>query len=232
MLILIFPRLTFDTRNHLHNLFEMIDKEVDNLIAENVTRKFGCCCCCLSLEMSFFTTVRERVETLEDILISSGHVQSESDRKNLQQQKPFSVSSVKRDSMVAGKWEVHPLLPQPFLPCVASHLSQKIKSTYKLKTSSKIFKGQSNSSCHLIGSYEWHKDGIWYITSSQKNGRQYIATASAGMGSFPPIPGFKIKMFARWNRVDLRRKQIRQPLANPHLHWPQVFSELCQVSPQ
>lgn len=65
--------------------------------------------------------------------------------------------------------------------CVASQLSQKIKSTYKLKTSSKIFKGQSNSSSHLIGSYEWHKDGIWYITSSQKNGRQYIATASAGL---------------------------------------------------
>ncbi|OTF70352.1 WD repeat-containing protein 37-like protein, partial [Euroglyphus maynei] len=63
---------------------------------------------------------------------------------------------------------------------LASQLSQKIKSTYKLKTSSKIFKGQSNSSSsHLIGTYEWHKDGIWYITSSQKNGRQYIATASA-----------------------------------------------------
>lgn len=64
---------------------------------------------------------------------------------------------------------------------LASQLSQKIKSTYKLKTSSKIFKGQSNSSSsHLIGTYEWHKDGIWYITSSQKNGHQYIATASAG----------------------------------------------------
>ncbi|KAH9521340.1 WD repeat-containing protein 37 [Dermatophagoides farinae] len=63
---------------------------------------------------------------------------------------------------------------------LASQLSQKIKSTYKLKTSSKIFKGQSNSSSsHLIGTYEWHKDGIWYITSSQKNGHQYIATASA-----------------------------------------------------
>ncbi|KPM09980.1 WD repeat-containing protein 37-like protein [Sarcoptes scabiei] len=129
--------------------------------------------------------VRERIETLEELIVNSGHpletiegkinLSSKdkyvSTNKNLssqqshpqQQQIPFSVSSVKRDSMVA-----------------ASQISQKIKSTYKLKTSGKIFKGQSSSSSsHLIGTFEWHKDGVWYITSSQRNSRQYIATASA-----------------------------------------------------
>lgn len=51
-----------------------------------------------------FISVKERVEALEDILISSGQVQTESG-KNFQQhkqQQQFSVSSVKRDSMVAG----------------------------------------------------------------------------------------------------------------------------------
>ena len=38
-----------------------------------------------------------------------------------------------------------------------------------------------------MGSYEWHKDGIWYITSSQKNGRSYIATASAGTQAALPF---------------------------------------------
>lgn len=156
---------TAKIKHHLHKLFELIDKEVDMLINENILLK-------------------ERVETLEDLIENSGNLplndntnvqsskysahsnkisskQSQHQHQQIPQQ--FSVSSVKRDSMVA-----------------ASHLSQKIKSTYKLKTSSKIFKGQSNSSSHLIGTYEWHKDGIWYITSSQKNGgRQYIATASA-----------------------------------------------------
>lgn len=41
-----------------------------------------------------------------------------------------------------------------------------------------------------MGSYEWHKDGIWYITSSQKNGRSYIATASAGTQAALPFLHF------------------------------------------
>ena len=43
--------------------------------------------------------MKERVETLEEILISSGQgIQPD----NSKQQQKFSVSSVKRDSMVAG----------------------------------------------------------------------------------------------------------------------------------
>ena len=46
--------------------------------------------------------VKERVEALEEILITNGHgIQPDTAKSNLQQQK-FSVSSVKRDSMVAG----------------------------------------------------------------------------------------------------------------------------------
>ncbi|CAG2122841.1 unnamed protein product, partial [Medioppia subpectinata] len=61
----------------------------------------------------------------------------------------------------------------------ASQLSAKIKSTYKLKASGRnIFKGQ-NISGHLINKYEWHKDGLWYITTTAKQQKQFIATASA-----------------------------------------------------
>ena len=128
---------------HLNNLFEL----VEGLICENIQLK-------------------ERVEELEEIISESSTQVPGAESGTVlksQLQPKFSVSSVKRDSMVA-----------------ASQLSQKIKSTYKLKTSSKIFKGQQNSSIgYLMKTYDWHKDGIWYITSCFKNGHQYTATASA-----------------------------------------------------
>lgn len=92
----------------MNSLFELIDKEIDMLINENVNRK-----CHTDRDDSpefvmtltlfcAFLLVKERVETLEEILISSGHgIQPDANKSNLQQQK-FSVSSVKRDSMVAG----------------------------------------------------------------------------------------------------------------------------------
>lgn len=74
------------------------------------------------------------------------------------------TSQLKRDSMVA-----------------ASQLSQKIKSTYKLKASGRIFnKTQSNIRGQLLGKYEWHKDGVWYISTASKFNKLFIATASAG----------------------------------------------------
>lgn len=55
-----------------------------------------------------FFLVKERVETLEDIIENSGHAIQSDTVKNLPPQKSqqFSVSSVKRDSMVAGKFEI------------------------------------------------------------------------------------------------------------------------------
>lgn len=128
-------------KTHMNSLFEL----VEGLICENIQLK-------------------ERVEELEELISDSTSAPGPEALQNLKSLQPkFSVSSVKRDSMVA-----------------ASQLSQKIKSTYRLKTSSKIFKGQQNSSIgYLMRTYDWHKDGIWYITSCSKNGRQYAATASA-----------------------------------------------------
>jgi hypothetical protein len=37
---------------------------------------------------------------------------------------------------------------------------------------------------HLLMKYEWHKDGVWYITSVNKYQKQFIATASAGIIDF------------------------------------------------
>jgi len=68
--------------------------------------------------------------------------------------------------------------------CKASQLSAKIKSTYKLKASGRnLFKGQSVSG-HLISKYEWHKDGLWYITTALRQQKQFMATASAGKRVF------------------------------------------------
>ena len=47
-----------------------------------------------------YILVKERVETLEEILINSGQGIQPDVNRSLQQK--FSVSSVKRDSMVAG----------------------------------------------------------------------------------------------------------------------------------
>ncbi|XP_054156762.1 WD repeat-containing protein 37-like [Oppia nitens] len=130
-----------DIRHRLHHLFGQIEKEFDGLITENVALK-------------------ERVETLEELILSSGTPQTDVQNRALQQK--LSVNSVKRDSMVT-----------------ASQLSAKIKSTYKLKaTGRNLFKGQ-NVTAHQVGKYEWHKDGLWYITSAVKQQKHFIATASA-----------------------------------------------------
>jgi hypothetical protein len=47
--------------------------------------------------------VKERVETLEELIVSSGATQSDGTNKILQQKS--SVGSVKRDSMVAGIYQ-------------------------------------------------------------------------------------------------------------------------------
>ncbi|KAK8788275.1 hypothetical protein V5799_021952 [Amblyomma americanum] len=63
----------------------------------------------------------------------------------------------------------------------ASQLSQKIKSTYKLKAStSRIVSSFKTStlSCQLAVSYFGHRDGVWEVSTS-RSGLLVIATASA-----------------------------------------------------
>ncbi|KAI1291804.1 WD repeat-containing protein 37 [Halotydeus destructor] len=104
--------------------------------------------------------LRERIEALEELLIGTSNAPSDGSNKALQQK---LATQLKRDSMVA-----------------ASQISQKIKSTYKLKTSGKIFnKTQSNIRGQLLGKYEWHKDGVWYISTTNKFNRTFVASASA-----------------------------------------------------
>ncbi|CAL1276014.1 unnamed protein product [Larinioides sclopetarius] len=63
----------------------------------------------------------------------------------------------------------------------ASQLSQKIKSTYKLKASTSrivsTFKAPSLA-CRLFKEYLGHRDGVWEVSCS-RHGPSFIATASA-----------------------------------------------------
>lgn len=105
--------------------------------------------------------MKDRVETLEEVILGlEVNPEAGPQTKAIQQK---LTSQLKRDSMVA-----------------ASHLSQKIKSTYRLKTSGKIFnKVHSNVRSDLLGKYELHRDGVWFITASHRYNRLLIATASA-----------------------------------------------------
>lgn len=107
--------------------------------------------------------VRERVEELEEIILGASSIApvDPSVHKVLQQK---LTSQLKRDSMVA-----------------ASQLSQKIKSTYKLKAGGKIFnKIHPTIRSELVGRYELHKDGVWYVTCTNRFSKFLVATASAG----------------------------------------------------
>lgn len=118
-------------------------------------------------------TVKERVDTLEEVILGleGGCLEAGSSQSKAIQQK--LTSQLKRDSMVA-----------------ASHLSQKIKSTYRLKTSGKIFKVHSNVRSDLLGKYELHRDGIWYITAAHRCNRLLIATACTdGTASITEMSG-------------------------------------------
>lgn len=113
--------------------------------------------------------MKERVDTLEEVLMSSSGVgtppsDSTNSKPLLQKLQGSHHGNLKRDSMVS-----------------ASQISQKIKSTYKLKASGRIFnKTQSNIRCQLLGKYEWHKDGVWSVSTINKHGKLLIGTASAG----------------------------------------------------
>lgn len=110
-------------------------------------------------------TVKERVDTLEEVIISSTTESPKDGSKGLQGASGSKIGSqLKRDSMVA-----------------ASNISQKIKSTYRLKTSGKIFNKIQHPSVTsaLINKYELHKDGVWHITCANRFNRLLVATASA-----------------------------------------------------
>lgn len=104
--------------------------------------------------------MKERIEALEEVILSP-EFNSLADPSAGSKGQQKLGTQLKRDSMVA-----------------ASQISQKIKSTYKLKTSGKIFQ-KAHVRSELIGKYELHKDGVWYITSAHRYNKLLIATASA-----------------------------------------------------
>lgn len=159
-------------KTRLHTLFNQIEKEFDIVVAENVALK-------------------DRIEALEEVLLqitsnpsaltpdgkqgstpgrdSTGSMggigpgMGDASGRAIQLQQKLSVASLKRDSMAT-----------------ATQLGQKIKSTYKLKASSRIFKTQSGStSGRLLSKFEWHKDGVWFVAAIQRNNKTLIGTASA-----------------------------------------------------
>ena len=62
----------------------------------------------------------------------------------------------------------------------ASHISQKIKTTYKASTS-KIVSSfrQAPQAYYAVRSFHGHKDGVWEVRISKVD-PHYIGTASAG----------------------------------------------------
>ncbi|XP_037573164.1 WD repeat-containing protein 37-like isoform X1 [Dermacentor silvarum] len=143
-------------RGRLYELFGQIEKEFESLYAENLALK-------------------EKVETLSEqlgacsLLPASGaheltvdaHVAGEPASTAVAGAK--ATAKAKRESMTA------------------SQLSQKIKSTYKLKAStSRIVSSFKTStlSCQLAVSYFGHRDGVWEVSTS-RSGLLVIATASA-----------------------------------------------------
>ena len=61
-----------------------------------------------------------------------------------------------------------------------SHISQKLKLTYKTSTSKLVssFKGAPSGS-QLVCMFSGHRDGVWEVNASKVDGR-IIGTASAG----------------------------------------------------
>ena len=106
--------------------------------------------------------MKERIEALEEVILSPEFNPLADQGPSAKGQQKLAAQ-LKRDSMVA-----------------ASQISQKIKSTYKLKTSGKIFnKVHAHLRGELLGKFELHKDGVWYITSANRYNKLLIATASA-----------------------------------------------------
>ena len=66
----------------------------------------------------------------------------------------------------------------------ASHISQKIKTTYKASTS-KIVSSfrQTTQAYSAVRSFHGHKDGVWEVKISKVD-PHFIGSASAGNGSF------------------------------------------------
>ena len=151
----------------LHHLFDQIEKEFDIILTENIARMLIFSLDVAVYELIFHMIVKERIDVLEEVILGSSNTPPDGSAHKALQQK--LTSQIKRDSMVA-----------------ASQISQKIKSTYRLKASGRIFnKTQSNIRGQLLASTdELHKDGVWYVSTSSKFNRTFIATASAGNRSY------------------------------------------------
>lgn len=148
-------------RGRLYELFGQIEKEFESLYAENLALK-------------------EKVETLSEQLgaysllpASGAHDQLAATDAHVAGEPASSsaASAVGAKATAKAKRE----------SMTASQLSQKIKSTYKLKAStSRIVSSFKTStvSCQLAVSYFGHRDGVWEV-STARSGLMVIATASA-----------------------------------------------------
>lgn len=142
-----------------HLLLKQIEKEYDLLSAENAA---------LKEIISKDATVNESPSSVSNKQNISPQQHKRHGASNILTNTLASSASSKRDSVVN-----------------ASHiLSNKLKSKYKIKSAStRIFRSSTttpNSVNKLIRQFEWHKDGVWFVTASVvANNRILIGTASA-----------------------------------------------------
>lgn len=138
-------------RGRLHDLFNQIEKEFEALYSENIALK------------EKIDALNEQLEREPASALTQRESSDYTDGIEPPPGKVTAVSKGKRESITA------------------SQLSQKIKSTYKLKASTSrivsTFKAPAVS-CRLVSEYVGHRDGVWEVSCS-KQGHPVIATASA-----------------------------------------------------
>lgn len=143
-------------KGRLYELFGQIEKEFESLYAENLALKE-------KVETLSEQLGREAALPIADRTGGGGGGLHELPDHVTGEPVPGTKAKAKRESMTA------------------SQLSQKIKSTYKLKAStSRIVSSFKTSTlgCQLAMNYSGHRDGVWEV-STARSGILVIATASA-----------------------------------------------------
>lgn len=153
-------------RRRLYELFGAIEKEFENLFAENVALK-------------------DKVETLSEQLLMerggplTGPLQA-APIGSLGSPLVHTLSQLAQDSIEATDGQTQSTKTKANKQ--ASQLSQKIKNTYKLKAStSRIVSSfkTSHLTCTPVAKYSGHRDGIWEVSAPPNMALPIIATASA-----------------------------------------------------
>lgn len=150
------PVLPSAFKGRLYELFGQIEKEFESLYAENLALKE-------KVETLSEQLGREAALPIADRTGGGGGGLHELPDHVTGEPVPGTKAKAKRESMTA------------------SQLSQKIKSTYKLKAStSRIVSSFKTSTlgCQLAMNYSGHRDGVWEV-STARSGILVIATASA-----------------------------------------------------